>query len=129
MFVSGCPSPGAAALCVSWKRTMKIYEVIFWGSHGERPNKDTIYLVRAEDFKAAVEEVAKNASPRDHGGERFPLAHVVYEVGEDLSPSPEDQPRILRGPYFESAYNRGWKAWHRKIEGSDYTKEWEEEAH
>ncbi len=42
---------------------MKLYEVIFWGSHGSRPNKDTIYLVRAHDFKAAVDEVRTNASP------------------------------------------------------------------
>jgi hypothetical protein len=105
---------------------MKIYEVIFWGSHGDRPNKDTIYLVRAENFKSAIEEVSTNASARDHGGEKHPQAHVVYEVGEDLSLSHKDHPRILRGPYFESAYNRGWKAWYRKIEGSGYTKEWEE---
>ena len=75
---------------------MKLYEVIFWGSHGDRPNKDTIYLVRAQDFKAAVDEVSTNASPSHHGGERFPLAHVVYEVGEDLSLSPEDHPPDYR---------------------------------
>ena len=107
---------------------MKLYEVIFWGSHGDRPNKDTIYLVRAQDFKAAVDEVSTNASQNHHGGERFPLGHVVYEVGEDLSLSPEDHPRILRGPYFESAHNRGWKSWRRRIEGSDYARDWEEES-
>jgi hypothetical protein len=107
---------------------MRLYEVIFWGSHRDRPHKDTIYLVRAEDFKGAVEEVSTNASPINHGGKRFPLAHAVYEVGSDLSPSAAGCPRILRGPYFESAYNHGWKAWHRKLEGSDYTREWEEET-
>ncbi len=108
---------------------MKLYEVIFWGSDGSHPSKDTIYLVRAHDFKAAVDEVRTNASSSHHDGQRFPLAHVVYEVGEDLSVLPEDHARILRGPYVESAYNRGWRAWHRKIEGSDYTTEWEEETH
>jgi hypothetical protein len=108
---------------------MKLYEVIFWNSHSERPNKDTIYLVRAPDFMSAVEEVATNSSPSDHSGNKVRLAHVVYEIGEDLSIRPESHPRILRGPYFESAYNRGWKAWHRQIEGTEYTREWKEEIH
>jgi len=107
---------------------MKLYEVIFWGSHSDRPNKDTIYLVRAQNFMSAVEEVATNSSPSNHGGANVRLAHVVYEIGEDLSLFPEDHPRILRGPYFESAYNRGWRAWHRQIEGVDYTREWKEQT-
>jgi len=32
---------------------MKIFEVIFWGSKGKEEAKDTIYLVRATDFRAA----------------------------------------------------------------------------
>ena len=109
---------------------MKLYEVIFWNSHTERPNKDTIYLVRAQDFMAAIREVAANSSPSHHGGDEIRLAHVVYEVGEDLSSQAStDHPRILRGPYFESAYNRGWKAWHRQIEGSEYSSESKEEVH
>jgi len=108
---------------------MKLYEVIFRSSHSDQPEKDTIYLVRARDFQEAIDEVSTNASPSHHGGKRFPLAHFVYEIGEDLSLFPEDHPRILRGPYIASAYNRGWRAWHRKIEGSDYTREWEEERH
>jgi hypothetical protein len=59
---------------------MKLYEVIFWNSHTERPNKDTIYLVRAQDFMAAIHEVATNSSPSHHGGDKIRLAHVVYEV-------------------------------------------------
>ena len=105
---------------------MKIYEVIFWGSHGKGDDEDTIYLVRASDFRAAVEDVQCNASPSNHNGERFPFAHVVHEVGTDLSPYADANPRILRGPYFAHAYNFGWKSWHRKIEGSDYTNDWEE---
>jgi hypothetical protein len=107
---------------------MKIYEVIFWASEGDQPEKDTIYLVRAPDFRTAVSEVSNNSSPSHHGGKRFPLAHVVYEVGTDLSLNQEDYPKVLRGPYFESAYNRGWRAWHRKTEGSDYTNDWQEEG-
>lgn len=109
---------------------MKLFEVIFWNSHSERPNKDTIYLVRAPDFMRAVEEVAINSSPSNHGGDKIRLAHVVFEIGEDLSPGAvQDHPRILRGPYFASAYNHGWRAWHRQIEGAEYTREWKEETH
>jgi len=108
---------------------MKLYEVIFWGSRGNGDAEDTIYFVRAPDFRAAVDEVSTNASPSYHGGERFPLAHVVYEVGSDASLSGESRQQILRGPYFQHAYNHGWRAWHRKIEGSDYTRDWEEETH
>ena len=107
---------------------MKLFEVIFWGSHGDGNAKDTIYLVRAPDFRTAIEDVQCNASPSDHNGDADRLAHVVYEVGTDLSPYAESDPCILRGPYFASAYNRGWKAWHRKIEGSSYSHEWEEET-
>ena len=106
---------------------MNIYEVIFHGSTGGHPNKDTIYLVRAPDFRTAVSEVANNASPKKHEGEAFPLAHAVYEIGKIFPITPEDHPRVLRGPYIESAYNRGWHAWYRKVKGSNYTREWSED--
>jgi hypothetical protein len=99
---------------------MNIYEVIFNGSTSEQPNKDTIYLVRAPDFRSAVDEVANNA-PR---GKQERTAHVVFEIGKDLSLMPEEHPQILRGPYTETAYNRGWRAWYRKIKGSEYSNEW-----
>lgn len=104
---------------------MNLYEVIFWGSRGNGDAEDTIYLVRASDFRAAVEDVERNTSPSDHNGESSP--HVVYEIGTDLSPYAEANPQILRGPYFAFAYNHGWRAWQRRIEGSSYTNEWEEE--
>jgi hypothetical protein len=109
---------------------MKLYEVVFWGSEGaerHENDEDTIYLVRAADFRTALTEVATNASPGNHKGHRSPLGHVVYEIGTDLSVSSDDTPRILRGPYYQCAYNHGWKAWHRKMEGSDYATEWEQE--
>ncbi len=106
---------------------MKLYEVICHGAHGRGDDADTIYLVRAPDFRTAVEQVTTNASLKHHGGNTaFP--HVVYEIGTDLSLHPENHPRILRGPYFQCAYNRGWRAWYRKIEGSEYTKDWQEET-
>lgn len=106
---------------------MNLYEVVFWGSHGDGHVEDTIYLVRAPDFRAAVEDVQCNGSPCKHTGRADSLAHVVYEVGTDLSPYAETNPRILRGPYFASAYNFGWRSWSRRIEGSDYTREWVED--
>ena len=107
---------------------MKLFEVIFWGSHGDGDAEDTIYLVRAPDFMAAVEAVQRNASPIDHVGERLPLAHVVYEIGSDSSPCGEAHPRILRGPYFAFAYNFGWKAWNRQMDDTGYSNEWEEQV-
>jgi len=104
-----------------------LYEVIFWGSQGVGDNEDTIYLVRAPDFLTAIEDVQRNSSPADHNGDNLRLAHVVYEIGTDLSPYADSNPRILRGPHFAFAYNFGWRAWHRKIDGSSYTNEWEEE--
>jgi len=106
---------------------MNLYEVIYWGSHGDGNAEDTVYLVRASNFRAAVEHVQRNISPSDHNGESGLMAHVVYEVGTDSSPHADsNHPCTLRGPYFAYAYNFGWKSWERKIEGSEYTNEWEE---
>jgi hypothetical protein len=105
---------------------MFIFEVIFWGTRDldkAKHDYDTIYLVRAPDYRSAVELVATNASKKTHpNGER--TAHIVFEIGKDLSNYPNAQ--ILRGPYYACAYNFGWRAWHRKIDGSNYTREWEE---
>ena len=110
---------------------MNLYEVVFWGSYGKTEgDEDTIYLVRAPDFRAAVEEVRNNASRTDHGGQRGPLAHVVYEIGVDSSAyANATGPRILHGPYIQCAYNYAWRSWERKIEGAEYTQEWEEKPY
>jgi hypothetical protein len=51
---------------------MNLYEVIFNDPYGKTDgDEDTIYLVSALDFKSAVDEVWRNASSSDHGGERF----------------------------------------------------------
>jgi hypothetical protein len=105
--------------------TMNLYEVIFWGAAGREGGDDTIYLVRAPDFHTAVKEVSNNASANHHGGQRFPIAHRVHELGKDSSTL--EEARILRGPYFQPAYNWGWPAWNRKIVGSGYTSDWERE--
>ena len=103
---------------------MNLYEIIFWGSKGDGNAEDTIYLVRAPDFMAAVEDVQRNASARDHNGERFPLAHMVYEIGVDSCPAAAQDPRILRGPYLAFAYNRGWRSWSGRINDGAYTQDW-----
>ena len=104
---------------------MRLFEVIFWGSRGNRDAEDTIYLVRAVDFRAAIEVVRHNALSSNHHGDSSPLAHVVHEIGVDSSPH-ANRTQILRGPYFAFAYNYGWRAWHRRMEGSSSTDEWEE---
>src|SRR6185369_7908309 len=107
---------------------MNLYEVIFHSSYGKADGeKDTIYLVSALDFKSAVDEVRCNASSSNHGGERFPLADVVYEIGIKASCEGDAVgTRILRGPYIQCAYNYCWKSWQRKVDGSKKTDEWEE---
>jgi hypothetical protein len=95
---------------------MTIYEVIFWGSLGKRDEKDTLYLVRAMDFQSAVQEVIRNGAPEKFDGTGTPLVDAVYEVGQDLCPYPNQEARILRGPYFAFAYNYGWRSWSRKTD-------------
>jgi hypothetical protein len=98
---------------------MNLYEVISWGTKEDPNGPDTIYLVRAPDYKAAVDCVAlmdNNNTP-----------HHVHEIGIDLSPHAEKTgAKILRGPYFEHAYNYGWKAWDRKSWDANDPDEWEE---
>ncbi|HEY5910945.1 MAG TPA: hypothetical protein VJA21_10125 [Verrucomicrobiae bacterium] len=105
---------------------MNIYEVVFWNSYGRRDSEDTIYLVRAPTFRAAIEDVQRNGAPTGHGtGTSTP--DVVYEVGVDVSPYAPTNPCILRGPYFERAVNRGWKQWRRNCDGAQHTNDWVEE--
>jgi hypothetical protein len=108
---------------------MNLYEVIFWGADGYDNDEDTIYMVRAADWHAAVEFVRTNASPNVHKIHHSTLAHRVHEIGTDSSSFGEPQEQILRGPYFQCAYNHGWRAWDREIVGADYTDDWKEEAH
>jgi hypothetical protein len=110
---------------------MNLYEVIFWGADGYDNDEDTIYLVRAVDWRAAAEDVRINVSPRFHKIHRSTLAHKVHEIGTDTSPFGAPRAKILRGPYFQCAHNHGWRAWERQIDRvtGDYTSEWKEEVH
>jgi len=98
-----------------------IYEVVFSGGDGCH---DTIYLVRAPSFRAAVDLVSASADPRDHGGHHSPIADIVYEIGTDASPH-ANVPNILFGPFRQFAYDYGWKAWHRAVRDGERKVDWE----
>ena len=107
---------------------MNLYEVMFYGTLNKLDNDaDTIFLVRASDFRSAVEEVLVNRSSQlPAEGARRAIARVVYEIGIDRSCHSEQHPSVLRGPYFQAAYNYGWKWWKRRVEDGEVTEEWEE---
>ncbi|UBB26576.1 hypothetical protein LAG73_05710 [Pseudoxanthomonas japonensis] len=95
---------------------MHIYEVVRWGNDAEDPlsggpnGPDTCFLVRALSIEDAAGVVDRRLADMPH--ERVqPWAHAVYLLGEESVAS--DAPRILRGPYIQSAYCHGWRQWHR----------------
>jgi hypothetical protein len=91
---------------------MKLYEVIFTDTREPEGDGDAVFLVRAEDFRSAVAEVIQNSGRREHCSV---LPHTVFEIGEEARTrfnSPDR--RILRGPYFERAFNFGWREWRRR---------------
>jgi hypothetical protein len=94
---------------------MNLYEVVFWGSKGNPNAEDTIYLVRAPDFKIAIQLL-----------DALPSPDRVYEIGRDLSVIGGSSQCILRGPYFAFAHNFGWRAWQKKYKNGDHPNEWRE---
>src|SRR4051812_20170124 len=109
---------------------MNLYEVIYHGSNGDANAQDTIYLVRAPDFRAAITEVTNNGQPWKYDGSGRGLAHVVYEIGIETTPLGDSHvPSLLRGPYFAFAHNFGWRMWQRKrgSDGVSYLEEWDEQ--
>lgn len=95
---------------------MTLFEVVYWGKLLDADDVDTIYLVRAPDFQAAIGFVSKNCLRSIHPRQvpHF-MPDCVYEAGTEASDYTEL--RILRGPYFEFAYNMGnWRTWVRKDE-------------
>src|SRR5688572_13029761 len=81
---------------------MKLYEVIFWGADEYRNDEDTIYLVRATDWRAAVDIVRTNASPSTHKIHGSTLAHRVHEVGTDLTHSANRKTRFSADHTFSA---------------------------
>ena len=106
---------------------MNLYEVIFYGADGRNDDADTIYLVRASDFRSAVETVCHSLSAKYHALHESPITpDAVFEIGKDLSASQDTVPLPLRGPYVQCAYNYGWRTWERKIKEGVKTDDWEE---
>jgi hypothetical protein len=127
---------------ISWN----LYEVVFFNSLSPEPSHDTIYLVSARTFEEAVEEVCLNASKANHSEGHFwiwhpkemspqiiskpvrgLLPHWVFEIGIFKPYGHEERPRILRGPYFQPAYNYGHRRWAREFTGTDYGDKWVED--
>jgi hypothetical protein len=92
-----------------------LYEVVFYGDPG---TADTVYIVRAADFLAAVDL----ASASSHVA-----PDMVYEMGTDNSPH-AGVPNILFGPFeANKAWDYGWRRWSRKVlEGGTISNQWEE---
>ena len=115
---------------VAGESSLHLYEVVRWGNDsldaddGGPNGADTCFLVRAE----RVEEAARLADVELAAAapERVPpRADVVHLLGD--SRSTETEPRILRGPWLENAFNRGWRVWQRERD-SDAWIEWIGEA-
>ena len=110
---------------------MKLYEVVFTDSRDPEGDRDAIFLVRAEDFRSAVAEVFQNGGYREHCSV---LPHTVFEIGEEFHVRSNSQNRrILRGPYFQCAFNYGWREWRRRdldLGGGEISQklEWDEIA-
>jgi hypothetical protein len=96
---------------------MKLFEVIYWGhltpTGYDRDAEDTIYLVRACSHLEALEFVRNNSSQSDHPNNPMKIADKIHKIGTDASTS--NDVRILRGPYFNFAYNFGWPSWSSEI--------------
>ena len=108
----------------------RLFEVVRWGNDSADPDDggpngpDTCFLVRAETPAEAA--VLADAELRAAAASRVPpRADVVHLLGE--SSSSESEPRVVRGPYLEHAFNRGWRAWQRE-DGAIAWVEWVADA-
>jgi hypothetical protein len=103
---------------------MNLYEVLFYDTRDRSSDTDMIFLVRAPDFQAAIEEALKNGAP-EH---RSRLPHSAFELGTEVRTRfnlPEV--RVLRGPYFECGFNFGWREWRRDTQEGPWNEGWQEE--
>jgi hypothetical protein len=108
-------------------RTMKLYEILFLDRRDPDGDRDAIFLVRARDLNEAV-SLAKSA--RRHNESFKP--HIAFEIGTESSIREHQEPKVLRGPYYECGFNFGWREWRRKGEPYDTDNEadiWEEVKH
>ena len=92
---------------------MNLYLVIRYGSDltPDGPNgPDTIYLVRAESHLDAEALVIPFLELLPH---KLAAAVVsqIQEIGTCLSS--DSEPGILFGPFYQHAYNKGFRSWYR----------------
>jgi hypothetical protein len=106
---------------------MKLYEVLFLDRRDPHGDTDSIFLVRAPDLRKAVELARSYA--RENESFR---PHTVFEIGVESATREHDNPRVLRGPYYECGFNFSWREWKRKGDPYDTDNKpdvWEEVVH
>jgi hypothetical protein len=106
---------------------MKLYEVLFLDKRDRDGDRDSIFLVRAPDLQKAVELARSHA--RENESFR---PHTVFEIGTESALREHDDPKVLRGPYYECGFNFGWREWRREGEPYDTDNKpdvWEEVVH
>src|SRR5436190_22595491 len=98
------------------ERCLNLFKVIRWGNESDDPvtggpnGPDTCFLVRAstvEEAAALVDAVLAGMPSEYVQG----WSHAICLIGTDGGTDP--QPRVLRGPYIQHAFNHGWRQWHR----------------
>lgn len=92
---------------------MNLYLVVRYGSDltPDGPNgPDTIYLVRAEDHLDAEALVTPFLELLPHKRVNTVVDHIQELAACNSSDS---EPRILFGPFYQHAYNYGYRSWYR----------------
>lgn len=92
-----------------------LYELVYYG---DPDSSDTVYIVRAPGFLAAVELASAQCRS---------LPDIVYEMGTDDSPYAHF-PNILFGPFeANKAWDYGWRRWERRVlDDGTRSNEWQE---
>lgn len=102
---------------------MQLFEVIRWGNDSDDPltggpnGPDTCFLVRAGSVEAAAVLADRQLALLPHVHVQ-PWSHAIYLIGEDVGT--EDEAKVLRGPYEQSAYRHGWRHWYRNERGEPW---------
>ncbi|PWF55100.1 hypothetical protein [Massilia glaciei] len=101
---------------------MNLYEAIRWGNDGDDPltggpnGPDTCLIVRAE-----TPEQASILADAELAALRAGWTSALYLLGQDLGS--DSTPRVLRGPYIQSAYCHGWRQWQRQSRTDPWTEQ------
>src|SRR5262245_54080467 len=107
--------------------TFRIYEAIRWG-HDEHPDgangPDTIFLVQATNHEEAAALADAKLLQLPHSRAAH-FTQRIHELGTDTGTSRSEHhgAQVLRGPYYEFAYCRGWRTWDREAAGGPWTEQ------